>query len=87
MPAPVVFYLSAVLGAATIPPVLVVGQAAVWLPGLSCMIIVWALFVNDRTGFYHARPTRREEEPRRYFTQIEVGTLLSLLMLNVVLLR
>ncbi len=50
---------------------------------LSCVLLLAALIINERTGFYRSRRARRPTEPRDKMNMLEVGILFVLLLLNI----
>ncbi len=84
LPAPVVFGLLVPLGLVSAGAVFVLGKTMVVPAATVCLLIVWALYVNDRKGFVRSKQMRRAHEPRRHFAPLEVILLFVLILLNVV---
>lgn len=68
----------AAMGAAYLlpPPFLAVSA-------VSCVLIGWALYVNDHAGFSRSKELRRAGEPRRHFNLFEVFVLMGLIFAEV----
>ena len=84
LPAQVVFGLLVPLGLVSAGAVFVGGKPMAALAALACLLIAWALYVNDRKGFVRSKQMRRAHEPRRHFLPLEVILLFLLILLNVV---
>ncbi len=84
LPAQVVSALLIPLGLASAGAVFVLGKPLAVLAAVSCLLIGWALYVNDRKGFVRSKQMRRAHEPRRHFLPLEVILLFILILLNVV---
>lgn len=84
LPAQVVSGLLIPLGLASAGAVFVGGKPMAALAAVVCLLIAWALYVNDRKGFVRSKQMRRAHEPRRHFFPLEIILLFILILLNVV---
>ena len=82
IPAPVVYYALLLLGIAALG--LVYRQGVEYLPVAAVfgVLACIALVVNDRKGFIRRRQMRRAFEARRNFSNLEIVTLVGLIMAN-----
>ena len=83
IPAPIVFYTAGTLS--LMSSVLVYlrgGWSFLFSIGVSALLVV-ALIINERIGFYGSRRARRASEARDKFTMLEVVVLFTLLLLGI----
>lgn len=85
VPAPVVFYVVAVLATMSTGLVYLRGRVFVGFTVVSSLLILAALLINERTGFYRSRRARRPSEARDKFTMLEVAVLFALLLFGIYL--
>ena len=85
VPAPVVFYAVGAFAAMSAGLVYVLEGPFLVFSILSCVLLLAALIINERTGFYRSRRARRPTEPRDKMNMLEVGLLFVLLILNIFL--
>lgn len=80
LPAPVVFWLVAPVGAAGIVMPVIEDVNWVWLTGSAILLQIIILRINDGRGFIRTREMRRAYEARRHFSILEVIVLFLLIM-------
>jgi hypothetical protein len=80
LPAPVVFWLVAPIGAAGIVMPVIENVNWVWLTGFAIVLQIVILRINDGRGFIRSREMRRAYEARRHFSILEVIVLFLLVM-------
>ena len=80
LPAPVVFWLVAPVGAAGIVMPVIDEVGWVWLTGCAIIVQIIILRLNDGRGFIRSREMRRAYEARRHFSILEVIVLFLLIM-------
>ena len=80
LPAPVVFWLVAPVGAAGIVMPVIEDVGWVWLTGCAIVLKIIILRINDGRGFIRSREMRRAYEARRHFSILE-GIVLFLLVM------
>lgn len=80
LPAPVVFWLVAPVGAAGIVMPVIEDVGWVWLTGCAIVLQIIILRINDGRGFIRSREMRRAYEARRHFSILEVIVLFLLVM-------
>ena len=80
LPAPVVFWLVAPIGAAGVVMPVIDEVGWVWLTGSAIMVQIIILRLNDGRGFIRSREMRRAYEARRHFSILEVIVLFLLIM-------
>lgn len=80
LPAPVVFWLVAPIGAAGIVMPVIKDVNWVWLTGFAIVLQIVILRINDGRGFIRSREMRRAYEARRHFSILEVIVLFLLVM-------
>lgn len=80
LPAPVVFWLVAPVGAAGIVMPVIEDVGWVWLTGCAIVLQIVILRINDGRGFIRSREMRRAYEARRHFSILEVIILFLLIM-------
>ena len=85
MPAPVVFYSVAALATLSAGLVYLLGSRFLAFSVGSSLLLLAALIINERTGFYRSRRARRPNEGRDKMTMLEVAVLFALLLLNIFL--
>ena len=83
VPAPIVFYTVGVLATASAGLMYVRGGMFVVFSVVSSLLILLALLINERGGFYRTRRARRPSEARDKFTMLEVAVLFALLLLGI----
>jgi len=86
LPAIVVFWLVAPVGAAgaILPMTLDLGWA--WMTFSAIIVQVAILMTNDRRGFIKSREVRRAYEARRHFSMFETVVLFLLIMIDILVL-
>lgn len=82
LPAPVVFWLIAPFGAASIAAPVVWEYGWVWFTLSMILVQIGILLLNDRRGFIRSREMRRAYEARRHFSILETIVLFLLIMAN-----
>ena len=80
LPAPVVFWLVAPVGAAGIVMPVIDEVGWVWLTDSAIIVQIIILRLNDGRGFIRSREMRRAYEARRHFSILEVIVLFLLIM-------
>ena len=80
LPAPVVFWLVAPVGAAGIVMPVIEDVGWVWMTGCAIILQIVILRINDGRGFIRSREMRRAYEARRHFSILEVIILFLLIM-------
>lgn len=80
LPAPVVFWLVAPIGAAGVVMPVIDEVGWVWLTGCAIIVQIIILRLNDGRGFIRSREMRRAYEARRHFSILEVIVLFLLIM-------
>ena len=80
LPAIVVFWLIAPIGAAGLAMPVISDVQWVWLTGAAIVLQIWMLLINDRKGFIRSREMRRAYEARRHFSILETIVLFLLIM-------
>jgi hypothetical protein len=80
LPAPVVFWLVAPVGAAGIVMPVIEDVGWVWLTGCAIVLQIVILRINDGRGFIRSREMRRAYQARRHFSILEVIVLFLLVM-------
>jgi len=80
LPAPVVFWLVAPVGAAGVVMPVIEDVNWVWMTGVAILLQVVILRINDGRGFIRSREMRRAYEARRHFSILEVIVLFLLIM-------
>ncbi|MDA1027812.1 MAG: hypothetical protein O3B41_01985 [Bacteroidetes bacterium] len=80
LPAIVVFWLIAPIGAAGVAMPVVMDVQWVWLTAAAIVLQIWMLLINDRKGFIRSREMRRAYEARRHFSILETIVLFLLIM-------
>lgn len=80
LPAIVVFWLIAPIGAAGVATPVVMDVQWVWLTAAAIVLQIWMLLINDRKGFIRSREMRRAYEARRHFSILETIVLFLLIM-------
>lgn len=80
LPAIVVFWLIAPIGAAGVATPVVMDVQWVWLTAAAIVLQIWILLINDRKGFIRSREMRRAYEARRHFSILETIVLFLLIM-------
>lgn len=80
LPAPVVFWLVAPIGAAGLVMPIIEDVNWVWLTGAAIVLQILILRMNDGRGFIRSREMRRAYEARRHFSILEVIVLFLLVM-------
>lgn len=80
LPAPVVFWLVAPVGAAGVVMPVIEDVGWVWMTGCAIILQIVILRINDGRGFIRSREMRRAYEARRHFSILEVIILFLLIM-------
>lgn len=80
LPAPVVFWLVAPVGAAGIVMPVIEDVNWVWMTAFAIVLQIMILRINDSRGFIRSREMRRAYEARRHFSILEVIILFLLVM-------
>ena len=80
LPAPVVFWLVAPVGAAGIVMPVIQDVGWVWMTASAILLQIIILRINDGRGFIRSREMRRAYEARRHFSILEVIILFLLIM-------
>ena len=80
LPAPVVFWLVAPVGAAGVAMPVIDDVQWVWMTGFAIILQIVILRINDGRGFIRSREMRRAYEARRHFSILEVIVLFLLIM-------
>jgi len=80
LPAWVVFWLTAPVGAAGVVMPVIEDVQWVWLTGIAIVLQIAMLRINDGKGFIRSREMRRAYEARRHFSILEVIVLFLLIM-------
>ena len=85
VPAPVVFYSVGAVAAVGAGLTYMRGGLFVIFSVIAALLILAALLINERAGFYQSRRARRPSEARDKFTMLEVAVLFVLLLLSIFL--
>ncbi len=80
LPAWVVFWLVAPIGAAGVVTPVILDVQWVALTGAAILLQIGMLLINDRKGFIRSREMRRAYEARRHFSILETIVLFLLIM-------
>jgi len=80
LPAWVVFWLVAPIGAAGVATPVILEVEWVALTGFAILLQIGMLLINDRKGFIRSREMRRAYEARRHFSILETIVLFLLIM-------
>lgn len=83
IPAWLVFYVTAGLGAAGAGLAYLRGEAYLPFAIAGCLLIGLTLVIDERMGFTRSKQLRRSGERRVNFTKVEIMILFVLLLLNI----